>query len=174
MDLRYPIGKFHYEGEMTEEARCRAIQEIAETPARLRKAIEGLTAQQLATPYRPEGWTVRQVVHHLPDSHLNAYIRFKLALTEDEPTIKPYEQERWANLEDTRNTPVEVSLALLGSLHQRWVVLLESLRPEDFARTFRHPEQGIVSLDKQLALYAWHGRHHVAHITSLRERMGWR
>jgi len=174
MDLRYPIGKFHHEGEMTEEARRRAIQQIAEAPARLRQAVEGLTAQQLGTPYRPEGWTVRQVVHHVPDSHLNAYVRFKLALTEDEPTIKPYEQELWANLEDTRNTPVEVSLALLDSLHQRWVVLLESLRPEDFARTFRHPEQGIVSLDKQLALYAWHGRHHVAHITSLRERMGWR
>lgn len=174
MDLRYPIGKFHYEGEMTEEARRRAIQQIAEASARLRAAVEGLTSQQLGTPYRPEGWTVRQVVHHVPDSHLNAYIRFKLALTEDEPTIKPYEQERWANLEDTRNTPVEVSLTLLDSLHQRWVVLLESLRPEDFARTFQHPEQGIVSLDKQLALYAWHGRHHVAHITSLRERMGWR
>jgi hypothetical protein len=174
MDLRYPIGKFHYEGEMTEEARRRAVQQIAETPAKLREAVKGLTTQQLGTAYRPDGWTVRQVVHHVPDSHLNAYIRFKLALTEDEPTIKPYEQERWANLEDTRNTPVEVSLALLDSLHQRWVVLLESLRPEDFARTFRHPEQGIVSLDKQLALYAWHGRHHVAHITSLRERMGWR
>ena len=174
MDLRYPIGKFHYEGEMTEEARRRAVQQIAEAPAKLREAVKGLTTQQLGTSYRPDGWTVRQVVHHVPDSHLNAYIRFKLALTEEEPTIKPYEQERWANLEDTRNTPVEVSLALLDSLHQRWVVLLESLRPEDFARTFRHPEQGIVSLDKQLALYAWHGRHHVAHITALRERMGWR
>ncbi len=174
MDLRYPTGKFHYEGEMTEEARRRAIQDIAETPTRLRAAVQGLTAQQLDTPYRPDGWTVRQVVHHLPDSHLNAYIRFKLALTEDEPTIKPYEQERWANLVDTRNTPVEVSLALLDSLHQRWVVLLKSLGPADLARTFRHPEQGIVSLDKQLALYSWHGQHHVAHITALRERMGWR
>ena len=174
MDLRYPIGKFRYEGEMTEEARRRAIEEIAETPARLRAAVKGLTPPQLETPYRPEGWTVRQVVHHLPDSHMNAYIRFKLALTEDEPTIKPYEQERWAQLEDTPKTPVEVSLALLDNLHERWVVLLRSFGPADFARTFRHPELGVVTLDKQLALYAWHGRHHVAHITSLRERMGWR
>ena len=173
MELRYPVGKFHYEGEMTEEARRRAIEEIAATPAKLRVAVKGLTPQQLDTPYRPEGWTVRQVVHHLPDSHLNAYVRFKLALTEDAPTIKPYEQERWAKLEDTQKTPVEVSLALLDSLHQRWVVLLKSLGPVDFARTFRHPEQGIVTLDKQLALYAWHGRHHVAHVAALRERMGW-
>jgi len=174
MDLRYPIGKFRYEGEMTEEARRRAIEEIAETPARLRAAVKGLTPPQLDTPYRPEGWTVRQVVHHLPDSHMNAYIRFKLALTEHEPTIKPYEQERWAQLEDTPKTPVEVSLALLDNLHERWVVLLRSFGPADFARTFRHPELGVVTLDKQLALYAWHGRHHVAHITSLRKRMGWR
>ncbi len=174
MDLRYPIGKFRYEGEMTEEARRRAIEEIAETSARLRAAVKGLTPPQLDTPYRPEGWTVRQVVHHLPDSHMNAYIRFKLALTEHEPTIKPYEQERWAQLEDTPKTPVEVSLGLLDNLHERWVVLLRSFGPPDFARTFRHPALGVVTLDKQLVLYAWHGRHHVAHITSLRERMGWR
>ena len=173
MDLRYPVGKFHYEGEMTEETRRRAIADIAETPARLRAAVKGLTPPQLDTPYRPEGWTVRQVVHHLPDSHMNAYIRFKLALTEDEPTIKPYEQERWAKLEDTPKTPVEVSLALLDTLHERWVVLLRSLGPAEFARTFRHPEQGIFTLDKQLALYAWHGRHHVAHVAALRERISW-
>jgi len=173
MELRYPVGKFHYEGEMTGDARRRAIEEMAAMPAKLRAAVKGLTPQQLDTPYRPEGWTVRQVVHHLPDSDLNAYVRFKLALTEDAPTIKLYEQERWAKLEDTQKTPVEVSLALLDSLHQRWVILLKSLGPTDFARTFYHPEQGIVTLDKQLALYAWHGRHHVAHLTSLRERMGW-
>jgi len=173
MDLRYPIGPFEWKDSLTEEERQRAIDGIAEAPARLRAAVKGLSPQQLDTPYRPGGWTVRQVVHHVPDSHLNAYIRFKLALTEDQPTIKPYDQERWAGLEDTRNTPVEVSLGLLETLHQRWVALLKSLRPQDFARTFRHPELGIVTLDKHLSLYAWHGRHHIAHITSLRERMGW-
>ncbi len=173
MDLRYPIGPFEWKDSPTEEERQRAIDDIAEAPARFRAAVKGLSSQQLDTPYRPGGWTVRQVVHHVPDSHLNAYIRFKLALTEDQPTIKPYDQERWAGLEDTRNTPVEVSLGLLETLHQRWVALLKSLRPQDFARTFRHPELGIVTLDKQLSLYAWHGRHHIAHITSLRERMGW-
>ena len=134
--------------------------------------MKGLSEQQLDTPYRPEGWTVRQVAHHVPDSHLNSYIRFKLALTEQEPTIKPYDEDRWARLADTPTTPVEVSLALLDSLHDRWVRLLRSLRPEDWKRTFRHPELGPVSLEKNLALYAWHGRHHVAHITSLGRKAG--
>ncbi len=173
MDLRYPVGKFKWEGSLSEEVRRRAIEEIAEAPARLRAAVAGLTPQQLDTPYRAEGWTVRQVVHHLPDSHLNAYTRFKLALTEDEPTIKPYDENRWSALEDARTAPVEVSLELLEALHRRWVLLLHGMPPGDFARTFRHPELGLVSLEKNLALYAWHGRHHVAHITSLRERMGW-
>ena len=174
-DLRYPIGEFKWEGKMTEDERRRFIDTIAEAPGRLRAAVEGLSSQQLDTPYRPGGWTARQVVHHLPDSHLNGYTRFKLALTEEEPTIKPYDERRWAELEDARTAPVEISLALLESLHERWVRLLRSLAPADFARTFRHPELGLgtVTLDQYVALYAWHGRHHVAHITSLRKRMGW-
>ena len=173
-DLRYPIGTFKIESDaFTDEERRGLIDQIAETPAKLREALKGLSEEQLETPYRPGGWTVRQVVHHVPDSHLNSYVRFKLALTEDEPTIKPYDEAQWAVLADSRITPVEVSLNLLESLHERWVALLRSLAPADFARTFRHPELGVVSLNKNVALYAWHGRHHVAHITSLRERMGW-
>jgi hypothetical protein len=172
-DLRYPIGKFKFDGPPTPEQRQEQLNQIEQTPAYMRAAVKGLSDQQLDTPYRPEGWTVRQVMHHVPDSHLNAYIRFKLALTEDDPTIKPYAEDRWAQLADTWATPVEVSLAMLDSLHDRWVRLLRSLQPEDWKRTFRHPELGSVSLEKNLALYAWHGRHHVAHITSLRERNGW-
>jgi len=172
-DLRYPIGKFKFEGPTTPEQREELLNQIEQAPSRLRAAVKGLSDQQLDTPYRPEGWTVRQVVHHIPDSHLNAYIRYKLALTEDEPTIKPYAEDRWAQLADTQATPVEVSLAMLDSLHNRWVHLLRSLQPDDWKRAFRHPELGLVSLEKNLALYAWHGRHHAAHITSLRERNGW-
>lgn len=172
-DLRYPIGKFNFDGSPTEEQRKKLIDDISQAPANLRAALKGLSNEQLDTPYRPDGWTVRQVAHHVPDSHLNAYVRFKLALTEEEPTIKPYAEDRWAQLADTQATPVEVSLAMLDSLHDRWVRLLRSLQPEDWKRTFRHPELGLVSLEKNLALYAWHGRHHVAHITSLRERNGW-
>lgn len=174
MDLSYPIGKFVWDGEASQAHRRARIEQIEFLPAELREAVAGLTDEQLDTPYRPGGWTVRQVAHHVPDSHMNAYVRFKLALTEDQPTIKPYEKARWAELEDTRTTPVETSLALLDALHHRWVQLLLSLAPGDFARTFRHPELGLLSLDKTLALYAWHGRHHVAHITALRERAGWR
>lgn len=172
-DLRYPIGKFHYGGKSSDEQRRRFIEEIEQTPGSMRAAVQGLSEEQLDTPYRPEGWTVRQLVHHVPDSHLNAYTRFKLALTEAEPTIKPFDEKLWATLQDSRQTPIETSLRLLESLHQRWTILLRSLRPEDFARSFNHPELGLVSLDKNLALYAWHGAHHVAHITSLRQRMGW-
>ncbi len=172
-DLRYPIGKFSFDDEITPEKRRQCIQQIAAAPAQLRAAVAGLSPEQLDTPYRPGGWTVRQVVHHVPDSHLNSYIRCKLALTEEEPTIKPYDEKRWAELEDVRATPVEVSLMLLESLHRRWVLLLESLAPADFARKFRHPELGALTLEQNIALYAWHGRHHVAHITSLRQRMGW-
>ncbi len=172
-DLRYPIGKFHFDSPSTDEQKRKQIDEIALAPANLRAAVKGLSAQQLDTPYRPEGWTVRQLAHHVPDSHLNAYVRFKLALTEDEPTIKPYAEDRWARLADTPDTPVEVSLTMLDSLHDRWVRLLRSLGPEEWKRSFRHPELGLVSLERNLALYAWHGRHHVAHITGLRERNGW-
>lgn len=172
-DLRYPIGKFTYDGPFTEVQRQEAVKYIAETPANLRAAIRGLSEKQLDTPYRPEGWSVRQVVHHVPDSHLNSYVRFKLALTEKEPTIKPYAEDRWAELADTKTTPVEVSLTMLDSLHDRWVRLLRSLGPEDWKRAFRHPELGPMTLDKNLALYSWHGRHHVAHITGLRKREGW-
>lgn len=172
-DPSYPIGKFTYEGPPTQVQRNQLIADIEQAPAHLRAAVQGLSPQRLDTPYREGGWTVRQVAHHVPDSHMNAYIRFKLGLTEDEPTIKPYQQERWAELEDTRSTPLEVSLTLLDSLHTRWVRLLRSITPEDWKRSFRHPELGVVPLEKNLALYAWHGRHHVAHVTELRKRMGW-
>ena len=172
-DARYPIGKFSYNGNLTENQKGTFLNEIAQAPARLRAAVKGLTEAQLDTPYRPGGWTVRQVVHHVPDSHLNAYVRFKLALTEDAPTIKPYAEDRWAELADTKATPVEVSLTLLDSLHDRWVRLLRALTTEEWKRTFRHPDLGPMTLEKTLALYAWHGRHHVAHITALREREGW-
>ena len=174
MDLQYPIGRFEFPSLVSNQDCARFIQEIAETPANLRAAVTGLSAEHLDTPYRPGGWTVRQVVHHVPDSHMNSYIRFRLALTEDEPTIKPYDQSRWAELADSRTASIETSLALLESLHERWLLLLRSLSPADLRREFRHPELGVVSLEKNLALYAWHGRHHVAHITSLRERMGWK
>jgi len=172
-DLRYPIGEFAYEGPSTPEQKQALLHHIEQAPGRLRAAVKGLSEQQLDTPYRPDGWTVRQVAHHVPDSHLNAYIRFKLALTEEEPTIKPYAEDRWARLADSQATPVEVSLVLLDSLHDRWVRLMRSFQPDDWKRTFRHPERGVVSLEMNLAIYAWHGRHHVAHITSLRERNGW-
>jgi DinB superfamily len=173
MDLRYPIGPFEYSGESTEAQRRAYIDRIEAAPAHMRAAVAGLDGQQLETPYRPGGWTVRQVVHHVPDSHMNSYMRCRLALTEDNPVIKPYEQERWAALADASTAPIEISLVLLESLHRRWMLLLWSLDPADFARTFVHPELGQVSLDRNLALYAWHGDHHVAHITSLRRRNGW-
>jgi uncharacterized damage-inducible protein DinB len=174
MDLRYPIGKYESKASLTPIERAGLLSQIAEAPKRLRDAVAGLSPEQFDTPYRPGGWTVRQVVHHIPDSHLNSYVRFKLALTETEPTIKTYDEASWADLADSRETPVEVSLALLEALHHRWVVLLHSLRPVDFARRLRHPDRGLVTLDELVGLYSWHGRHHVAHITSLREREGWR
>ena len=172
-DLRFPVGKFHHEGSVNDQQKQAFLDEIEQTPAKLRAAVGGLSDSQLDTPYRPDGWTVRQVVHHVPDSHLNSYVRFKLALTEDEPTIKTYAEDRWAELSDTKATPIEVSLVLLESLHHRWVRLLRSLTPDEWKRRFRHPELGPMTLEKALALYAWHGRHHVAHITELRKRMSW-
>lgn len=172
-DPRFPIGKFNGQPPANAAEREKFLKDVEETPNRLRAAIQGLSEEQLNTPYRDGGWTVRQVIHHVPDSHLNSYIRFKLALTESEPTIKPYAEDRWAQLADSEITPIEVSLALLESLHRRWSLLLRSLQPEDWKKTFRHPEIGLMTLDQNLALYSWHGRHHVAHITGLRERMGW-
>jgi hypothetical protein len=173
MDIRYPIGKFSWAGTQTVEERNRRIDEIAATPGRMRKAAAGLNTAQLDTPYRDGGWTVRQVVHHLPDSHMNSYIRFKFALTEHEPTIKAYDEAQWAELIDARTAPIEPSLNLLEGLHHRWTLLLKSLSEEDVKRRFHHPELGVVTIDQYIALYAWHGAHHVAHITSLRERNGW-
>ena len=173
MDLRYPIGEFKLEKLLGDDEREACLAKIEESPAGMRAAVDGLNEEQLDTPYRPDGWTVRQVVHHVPESHLTSYTRFKLALTEDEPTVKPYFEDRWAQLDDARKAPISLSLDLLDAVHGRWIWFLRSLKPEDFQRTFRHPEIGIVSLDKNVALYAWHGTHHVAQITSLRERMGW-
>jgi len=173
-DLRYPIGPFQRVEELTEVQRASRISEIEEAPARLSAAVAGLTPPQLDTPYRPGGWTVRQLVHHIADSHMNAFTRFKLALTENEPTIKTYEESLWAELADTRTPPIESSLAIVENLHKRWVILLRSIQPTDWRRKFRHPEWGLATVDFLLAQYAWHGRHHVAHITSLRERSGWR
>jgi uncharacterized damage-inducible protein DinB len=173
MDLRYPIGPFKFEGQPSEQQLRQFIYEIEQTPSRLRAAVNGLSEQQLETPYRPGGWTVRQVAHHVPESHMNAYVRMKLALTEDNPTIKPYDEARWAETPEVVRTPIEVSLTMLEALHERWVTLLKALSPADLARPFNHPESGPWTVGKYVALYAWHGRHHVAHVTSLRERMGW-
>jgi uncharacterized damage-inducible protein DinB len=173
-DPRYPIGKFEPQVSITAEQRAALIRQIAEAPERLRRAVAGLSEAQICTPYREGGWTVRQVVHHVADSHLNAYTRFKLAVTEDTPAVKAYQEGRWAELEDVRSVPVLTSLTLLDALHERWVSFLRSLKPEDFQKTFHHPERGVLDLGFLLQLYAWHGRHHVAHITSLRERLGWK
>jgi len=171
-DLRYPVGDFTPPQSVTTEQRRAWIAEISQTPAKMRAALHGLSHEQLDTPYRPEGWTVRQVVHHVPDSHMNSYIRFKLALTEDRPIIKPYDEAQWAKLPDA-TSPTGPSLHLLEALHLRWVTLLDAMSEADFARVFVHPELGPRTLDQTVALYEWHGRHHVGHITALRKRMGW-
>ncbi|MEZ4632027.1 MAG: bacillithiol transferase BstA [Deinococcales bacterium] len=172
-DLRFPIGKFSFPEHVDENQRQAWIADIAQVPQQLREAVARLSAEQLDTPYRPEGWTLRQVVHHLPDSHMNSYIRFKLALTEDKPTIKPYAEAAWAELPDAKED-IAVSLVLLESLHARWVQLLKTIEGEAWQRSFMHPEsQRLTSLERALAIYSWHGKHHIAHINSLRERMGW-
>jgi uncharacterized damage-inducible protein DinB len=173
MDPRYPVGQFAMPAEITPAARTAAIDEIAAAPAKIRAAVGGLSDAQLDTPYREGGWTVRQVVHHVADSHINAYIRLRLALTENEPTIKPYEEAVWAKLEDAAHAPVEVSLKLIEPLHDRWVRLLKTVTPEQFARPLRHPEHGVKNVSWLVFLYAWHGRHHTAHITELRKQKGW-
>jgi len=173
-DLRYPVGPYPKPAKISAAERERFVDEIAATPLNLRKAVAGLTEAQLDTPYREGGWTVRQVVHHVPDSHLNAYIRFKLALTEEDPLIRTYEESLWAELPEARSAPVEMSLALLDAIHLRWTAGIRSTPAPLFERRYRHPEMGLMSLNEQLAHYAWHGRHHVAHITALRRRMGWK
>jgi hypothetical protein len=174
-DLRYPIGKFEHRGPGTAAQREAWIEDIAALPRRLREAVAGLDDAQLDTPYRPGGWTVRQVVHHLADSHINSYVRFRLAVTEDGPTIKPYQQHLWAELPDARTADIAVSLGLLEHLHDRWVRLLRTFGAADFARPFRHPERNaLLDVDWMVQMYSWHGRHHVAHITELRRREGWR
>lgn len=169
-ELRYPIGRFDA-ARMT-SSRAAQMETLQELPARLREAVGGLTDAQLDTPYREGGWTVRQLVHHIADSHANAYIRFKLALTETDPTIKPYDEAAWAELADSRLT-IDPSLAILEGIHLRLVALLESLSESDFERTFQHPERGPTAIGVNVAVYDWHSRHHLAHITSLRQRMGW-
>lgn len=173
-DLSYPIGQPELRHHLKAEERPAMIEIFAQMPARLAAAVAGLTAQQLDTRYRPGGWTVRQLTHHIGDSHMNAFIRMKFALTEDKPTIKGYDQAVWAETADSKIPPVGVSLALLENLHIRWVILMQSLSSEDWARPLMHSERGLLTLDENLCYYSWHCRHHVAHITALREREGWR
>ena len=171
-DLRYPIGRFIPPAASMAGIRAAHIHTLSLLPERLRSAVSGLSEAQLDTPYRDGGWTVRQVVHHFADSHANSYIRFKLALTEDWPTIKPYDEAAWARLADSR-LPIDGSLNLIAALHERWVVLLEQMSEADFHKGYNHPEMGRQSLATALALYEWHSRHHTAHIAGLRARMGW-
>ena len=173
-DLQYPVGRLERKPVLTDPERPQLIDQIAEAPADLRRAVAGLSKEQIDTPYRPGGWTLRQVVHHLPDSHMNAYVRVKLALTETHPAIKSYNEKLWAELYDVHTSPIEASITLLESLHQRWVILFRSMKSRDFQRTMLHSDHGTITVDFILQLYAWHGRHHVAHITSLRDRMGWK
>jgi len=171
-DLRYPIGKFDSSREVTPELRSEFIRTITDLPKVIAEAVAGLDDEQLDTEYRPEGWTVRQTVHHVADSHLNSYCRFKLAVTEEKPTIRPYYEDRWAELADSK-LPVDVSLKLLETVHARWIALLESFTEEDFKRELVHPESGDWTVEQFLGLYDWHSKHHTAHITKLRERNGW-
>lgn len=171
-DLRFPIGPFDRETVITPDARRSAIHAVRDLPARMREAVAGLDEARLDTAYRPGGWTVRQLVHHVADSHMNGYIRLKLGLTEEHPTIKPYDQDRWVALPDSR-LPIDVSLAILDNVHLRWVTIWATLDEPSLARTFQHPEIGPMTLDRHLQLYAWHSRHHVAHITELRARERW-
>lgn len=171
-ELAYPIGRFFRPVSITAEDRARSIRQLAALPVELAVAIDGLSDSRLDTPYRPGGWTVRQVVHHLADSHLNAFLRIKLALTEDAPVIRPYDEKQWAELADSR-LPLAPSLAVLRGVHERWVALLEALPEAAFARPLIHPLNGAQTVDSMVALYAWHGRHHVAHVHGVVRREGW-
>ena len=172
LDARYPIGQFKYEGPYTDAQIARMIQDLAELPRNLRASVAGLNEQQIDTPYRDGGWTVRQTVHHVADSHMNSFIRFRLAATEDNPTIRPYDEKAWADLADMKE-PIETSLSLIEALHHRLVVLLKSFKASDWKRTMVHPERGQLTCEANLAIYSWHSKHHVAHITELRKRKGW-
>jgi uncharacterized damage-inducible protein DinB len=171
-DVRFPNGKFDKNTNVTPELREEFVQTIAQLPANLEQTISGLSDAQLDTPYRPEGWTVRQTVHHIADSHLNSFVRFKLALTEDVPTIRPYAEDRWAKLADSR-LPIDASLKIIEGVHARWIAILRSMTEADFQKQLNHPDSGAWTLEKMLALYGWHSRHHTAHITKLRERNNW-
>lgn len=173
LDLRYPIGPIDRTPSLTAGERAQRIDALSTVPTQLRRAVSGLSDEQLDTPYRPEGWTTRQIVHHVADSHMNAYVRFRLGLTEDNPTIRPYDQAAWGELHDVRHVAVELSLGLLDGLHERLDHLLRAQRASQFARTIVHPENGPMTLDALLSVYAWHGKHHTAQVTRLRERMGW-
>lgn len=173
IDPRYPIGKYQKHAPLKDHERAEMIESLAVAPAKFRDAVKGLNEEQLDTPYRDGGWTVRQLIHHVADSHMNSYCRFRFAVTEAEPTVKAYDEKMWAELFDARTAPVELSLNLIDSLHARWVMMLNSLRPIDFMRTMKHPEHGSMTLDDALALYEWHGRHHAAHITTLRAHNSW-
>jgi hypothetical protein len=172
-DLRYPIGKFSFDPATAAQERSHWILDITRLPSELEGVLDALDDAQLDTPYRPEGWTVRQLVHHIADSHINAYIRIRLALTEEQPAIKGYDEKKWAELPDSLTAPVEPSLQIIHGIHSRWANLLRHLKPEEFQRTLLHPQAGVGTVEKYTGLYAWHGRHHVAHIRNLRQRMGW-
>jgi uncharacterized damage-inducible protein DinB len=172
-DLRYPVGQWTWPSEVTAEDCARWIRDIEALPAKLREAVAGLAPEHLDIPYREGGWTIRQIVHHVPESHMNSYIRFKLALTEDNPTVKPYDEALWAKLPDASTAPIDLSLDLADALHKRWGLVLRAMTDGDFARTYYHPESGTQKLDAILGLYAWHGRHHVGQIVAIRGRNGW-
>ena len=171
--LKYPIGRYQLEDIIDKDSINNWIKEIESLPEKLIAAVRGLNKEQLQTPYRPEGWTVQQVVHHIADSHMNSYIRFKLALTENKPIVKPYDQKLWAELADTKSVDVKVSLDLIKSLHKRWTTLLYQLTEEELEKEYLHPESGMKNLKETICNYAWHGNHHLAHITSLKQRMNW-
>ncbi|MET3695894.1 DinB family protein [Bacillus oleivorans] len=172
MEQKYPIGKFTFNGDFSQSVLEEWIRDIEKLPHLVREAVQDLSQEQLDTPYRQGGWTIRQVVHHLADSHMNAYIRIKLAITEHNPTIKPYEEAEWAKLPDYE-LPIDVSLKLLESLHQRWAYLLRNLKPDDLEKTFNHPDSGKNSIHLSIGTYSWHGKHHLAHITNLLQSKGW-
>lgn len=172
-ELRYPVGPCEWSAEVTAEERRQHLRDIAELPAKLRGAVAGLAPQHLDIPYREGGWTIRQIVHHIPDSHMNSYVRFKLALTEDQPTIKPYDERLWAEIPEARLAPIEISLDMVDALHRRWSLMLDNMTDADFERSILHPEIGALKLKSLVAGYGWHCRHHVAQIVATRRRRGW-